>query len=348
MREMFTMKELLKRLSNAPGVSGFEENVREIIFKELDDIVDEIKTDEMGNLIAVKNGEPNGKKIMLAAHMDEIGLMVRYIDENGFIRFSKIGGINDQMLLNQAVYIPTKNGNINGVIGSKPPHIMKKSEREKILAYDKMFIDIGATSRDDAQKRVNVGDPIIIKQEFEELGNSLVKGKALDNRVGCAIIIEVLKQLDTNATIYGVGTVQEEVGLKGAKTSAFSINPDIAIAVDVTIAGDHPGVKEEEATSKAGKGPAIVLADGSGDGLITHPMIKKLLIDTAEEENIPYQLEVSEGGTTDGTAIHLTRQGIPTGVISPPSRYIHTPVSVIHMEDVENSVKLILAVLKKF
>ncbi len=348
MREMNTMKELLKRLSNAPGVSGFEENVREIIFKELDDVVDEIKIDEMGNLIAIKNGEPNGKKIMLAAHMDEIGLMVRYIDEHGFIKFSKIGGINDQMLLNQAVYIPTKNGNINGVIGSKPPHIMKKSEREKILEYDKMFIDIGATSREDAQKKVNIGDPIIIKQEFEELGNSLVKGKALDNRVGCAIIIEVLKQLDTKATIYGVGTVQEEVGLKGAKTSAFSINPDMALAVDVTIAGDHPGVKEEEATSKAGKGPAIVLADGSGDGLITHQMIKKLLISTAEEENIPYQLEVSEGGTTDGTAIHLTRQGIPTGVISPPSRYIHTPVSVIHMEDVENSVKLILAVLKKF
>ena len=252
------------------------------------------------------------------------------------------------MLLNQAVYIPTKNGNINGVIGSKPPHIMKKSEREKILEYDKMFIDIGATSREDAQKKVNIGDPIIIKQEFEELGNSLVKGKALDNRVGCAIIIEVLKQLDTKATIYGVGTVQEEVGLKGAKTSAFSINPDMALAVDVTIAGESSGVKEEEATSKAGKGPAIVLADGSGDGLITHQMIKKLLISTAEEENIPYQLEVSEGGTTDGTAIHLTRQGIPTGVISPPSRYIHTPVSVIHMEDVENSVKLILAVLKKF
>jgi len=235
------MIKLLKKLSNANGVSGFEDNVREIIFEELDKFVDDIKVDEMGNLIAIKNGKPDGKKIMLAAHMDEIGLMVRYIDDRGFIKFSKIGGINDQMLLDQSVYIPTKNGNITGVIGSKPPHIMKKSENKKILEYDKMFIDIGVTTREEALKMVNIGDPIIIKQEFEALGNSLVKGKALDNRVGCAIIIEVFKKLKSNATIYGVGTVQEEVGLKGAKTSAYSINPDMALAIDVTIAGDHPG-----------------------------------------------------------------------------------------------------------
>jgi len=341
------MKKLLKRLSNAPGVSGFENEVRQIISKELDGFVDEIKTDEMGNLIAIKNGEPNGKKIMLAAHMDEIGLMVRYIDDKGFIKFSKIGGINDQMLLNQDVYIQTSKGNINGVIGSKPPHKIKKSEKNKIVKHDHMFIDIGASSRDEALEMVSIGDPIIIKQDFDDLGKSLVKGKALDNRVGCAILIEVLKRADSKATIYGVGTVQEEVGLKGAKTSAFRINPDLALALDVTIAGDHPGIKEEEAPSKFGEGPAIILADASGDGIITHPMVKKLLISIAEEENIPYQLEVSEGGTTDGTAIHLTRKGIPTGVISPPSRYIHTPVSVVNLEDIENTINLIVAVLKK-
>jgi len=342
------MKKLLKKLSNAPGVSGFEDEVRELIFNELDGFVDEIKIDEMGNLIAIKNGKPEGKKIMLAAHMDEIGLMVRYIDEKGFIKFSKIGGINDQMLLNQDVYIQTPKGDVNGVIGSKPPHKMKKSEKNKVFEYDKMSIDIGAESRKQAQEMVRVGDPIIIKQEFDDLGKSLVKGKALDNRVGCAVLIEVLKQVDSKATIYGVGTVQEEVGLKGAKTSAFSINPDMALALDVTIAGDHPGIKEEEAPSKLGQGPTIVLVDASGDGIITHPTVKKLLLSVAQEENIPYQLEVSEGGTTDGTAIHLTRQGIPTGVISPASRYIHTPVSVVNLEDIENTVKLILAVLKKF
>jgi putative aminopeptidase FrvX len=283
---------------------------------------------------------------MLAAHMDEIGLMVRYIDSEGFVKFSKIGGINDQMLLNQDVYIQTSDGDITGVIGSKPPHKMKKSERDKVVEYDKMFIDIGAPNREEALKMVQIGDPIIIKQNFQDLGNSLVKGKALDNRVGCAVLVEVLKQANSSATIYGVGTVQEEVGLKGAKTSAFRINPDMAFALDVTIAGDHPGIKSEEAPSKLGEGPTIVLTDQSGDGIITHPKIKKLLISIAEKENIPFQLEVSEGGTTDGTAIHLTRQGIPTGVVSPPSRYIHTPVSVVNMEDIENTVKLIVAVLE--
>ena len=262
-----------------------------------------------------------------------------------FVKFSKIGGINDQMLLNQDIYIQTSDGNVNGVIGSKPPHKMKKSERDKVVEYDKMFIDIGASNKEEALKMVQIGDPIIIKQNFQDLGNSLVKGKALDNRAGCAVLVEVLKRVNSSATIYGVGTVQEEVGLKGAKTSAFRINPDMAFALDVTIAGDHPGIKNEEAPSKLGEGPTIVLADQSGDGIITHPMVKKLLITVAEKENIPFQLEVSEGGTTDGTAIHLTRQGIPTGVISPPSRYIHTPVSVVNMEDIENTVKLIVAVL---
>ncbi len=341
------MKGLLKKLSNALGVSGFEEKVREIIFNELDGYVDEIKIDEMGNLIAIKNGIPDGKRIMLAAHMDEIGLMIRYIDKKGFIKFSKIGNLNDQMLLNQDISIQTSNGNVNGVIGSKPPHKMKKSEKNNVVEYDKMFIDIGASSREEAEKMVGIGDPIVINQNFQDFGYNLVKGKALDNRVGCAILVEVLKKVDSSATIYGVATVQEEVGLKGAKTSAFSINPDMALALDVTIAGDHPGIKREDAPSELGKGPSIVLADESGDGIITHPMVKKLLITEAEKENIPYQLEVREGGTTDGTAIQLTRQGIPTGVISPPSRYIHTPVSVVSMDDIDYTVKLLLAVLNE-
>lgn len=342
------MKNLLEKLSNAPGISGFEDEVRNLMVTELEDYVDEIEVDHLGNLIAMKKGDPGTKKIMLAAHMDEIGLMVRYIDKKGFIKFSKIGSINDQMLLNQAVYIQSPGGNITGVIGSKPPHKMKESERKQILKSDNMFIDIGANSREEAEELVNVGDPIIFRQEFEQLRNGLVKGKALDNRVGCAVLIEVLKQVQSKATIYGVGTVQEEVGLKGAKTSAFSINPDMALALDVTISGDHPGIKEEEAPSQAGKGPSIILTDASGRGIITHPQVKKLLISTAEKEEIPYQLEVSDGGTTDATAIHLTRHGIPTGVISPATRYIHTPVSVVCLDDIENAVRLILAVLESF
>lgn len=340
------MDSLLKKLSDAPGVSGFEEEIRNIIIDELKDHVDEVEVDQMGNVITTRKGKPEGKKIMLAAHMDEIGLMIRYIDKNGFIKFSKIGGINDQMLLNQEVTIHTDNGEVTGVIGSKPPHRMKESERKKILDYENMFIDIGAKTKEEAETRVKLGDPITIKQEFTELGN-FYKGKALDNRIGCAIMIEVMKRAETDATLYGVGTVQEEVGLKGAKTSAFKLNPDMALALDVTIAGDHPGIKEEDAPAKMGKGPAVILVDASGRGLITHPMVKELIITAGNEDVIPYQLEVSEGGTTDATAIHLTREGIPTGVISPPTRYIHTPVSVVDMEDVENAVNLILAVLKR-
>ncbi len=341
------MRDLLGKLSNASGVSGFEEEVRNLMIREMEGHVDDLQVDNMGNLIAIKEGEPDGKKVMLAAHMDEIGLMVRYIDKDGFIKFSKIGGINDQMLLNQEVCIHTSQGVVIGVIGSKPPHRMKAAEKKKVLEYEHMFIDIGAANREEAEEKVNVGDPITISQEFGELGDELVKGKALDNRVGCAVLIEVMKRARSDATIYAVGTVQEEVGLKGARTSAYRINPDLALALDVTIAGDHPGIKEEEAPAKTGKGPCIILTDASGRGLITHPQIKELLIEVAEEENIPYQLEVSEGGTTDASAIHLTREGIPTGVISPASRYIHTPVSVVNVKDVEMVVELILAVLRR-
>ncbi|CDG65290.1 MAG: hypothetical protein PWQ15_924 [Methanobacterium sp.] len=341
------MKQLLEKLSNASGVSGFEDNVRNLMMEELKGFVEELDVDNMGNLIALKKGKPDGKKVMLAAHMDEIGLIVRYIDKNGFIKFSKLGGINDQMLLNQEVYIHSNGEKILGVIGSKPPHRMKAAERKKPVEYENMFIDIGASSKEDAEEMVNVGDPITIKQKFGELKNDLVMGNAMDNRVGCAILLEVMKRARSDANIYGVGTVQEEVGLKGAKTAAFRINPDMALALDVTISGDHPGMKEEDAPAKAGEGPCIILTDASGRGIITHPQVKELLIQVAEEEEIPYQLEVSEGGTTDATAIHLTREGIPTGVISPPSRYIHTPVSVVNIKDVENAAKLILAVLKR-
>ena len=341
------MRELLKKLTDASGISGFEDGIRNVIISEIKDHVDEIEVDNMGNMIATRKGKEGGKKVMLAAHMDEIGLMVRYIDKNGFIKFSKIGGINDQMLLNQEVTVKTSTGDVIGVIGSKPPHRMKSSEMKKVISYEDMFIDIGAADKEEAEKMVAVGDPILINQDFAELGKSLVKAKALDNRVGCAVLVEAMKQLESDATVYGVATVQEEVGLKGAKTSAFKVNPDLAIVLDVTISGDHPGVKEEEAPAKAGKGPVIVLADAGGRGIITNLKVKELLTSTADEEKIPYQLEVSEGGTTDASVIHLTREGIPTGVISPAARYIHTPVSVVNVEDVENAVKLIVAVLKR-
>lgn len=341
------MNEFLRKLADAPGISGFEDNIRNLMMDELKKYADEVEVDQMGNIIALKKGDPNGKKIMLAAHMDEIGLMVRFIDDKGFIKFSKIGGINDQMLLNQTVEIYTDKGIIIGVIGSKPPHKMKESERKKIIGSEDMFIDIGAREKEDAEKLVSIGDPIIFKHNFSELPNNLITGKALDNRVGCLVLIEVLKRVKSKANIYAVGTVQEEVGLKGARTSAYKINPDMALALDVTIAGDHPGIKEDEAPAKIGEGPAIILTDASGRGIITHPEVKKMLIKAADKNEIPYQIEVSDGGTTDATAIHLTREGIPAGVLSVATRYIHTPVSVVSLDDMENTIKLLVAALEE-
>ena len=333
---------LMEKLSVTPGISGFEGKIVEIIKEELENHADELEEDLMGNVIAIKKGEKKGLKVMLASHMDEIGLMVRHIDKKGFLRFTKIGGINDQMLLNQTVTIHGKNGDITGVIGSKPPHVMKAAERKKIIEYDSMFIDIGAFSKEEAEELVSVGDPISFKSEFEEFPNNLIMGKALDNRIGCYIMIETIKRVNTKATVFGVGTVQEEVGLKGAKTSSFKIDPDMAFALDVTIAGDHPGIKEDNSPAKIGNGPAIILADASGRGIITPEKIKNLLISSSKEADIKYQLEVSEGGTTDASAIHLTRDGIPTGVVSVPTRYIHTTVSIASMEDVENTINLLV------
>lgn len=337
--------ELLKQLSLTPAISGNEEKIRDIINNELKDCVDEIKTDNMGNLICTKKGEENAPTVMLASHMDEIGLMVKYIDDNGFIKFIKIGGINDQMLINQAVIIHSENGKVPGVIGSKPPHVTKPEEKNKVIKYTEMFIDIGANNRQEAENMVSIGDMITFRSFFEEYPNNKVMGKALDNRIGCYVMMEIMKRTNSRVTIYGVGTVQEEVGLKGAKVSSYSLNPDYAFALDTTLAGDHPGITLEEAPCKMGDGPSVILADRSGDGIITPKVMKDIITNAANKSDIPIQLEVSDGGTTDATAIHLNREGIVTGVISVPTRYIHTPVSVASTEDIEHTIELLVAIL---
>ena len=337
--------KLLEELSLTPAISGNEEIIREIIKRELKSSVDEIETDSMGNLVCTKKGEDGAPTVMLASHMDEIGLMVKYIDDDGFIKFIKIGGINDQMLINQAVIIHSENGKYPGVIGSKPPHVTKPEERNKVIKYSDMFIDIGANNKKEAEEMVSVGDMITFRSWFEEYPNDKVMGKALDNRIGCYVMMEIMKRVDTRATVYGVGTVQEEVGLKGAKVSSYALNPDYAFALDTTLSGDHPGIKIEEAPCKMGEGPAVILADRSGDGIITSKVMKDMIIKASKKEDIPIQLEVSDGGTTDGTAIHLNRDGIITGVVSVPTRYIHTPVSVASAEDIENTIELIVAIL---
>jgi endoglucanase len=343
---MSELKRLLEILSNAHGVSGYEGNIRQIIEEEVRPYVDEISTDKMGNLIATKKGD--SPVVMLAAHMDEIGLMVKYVDDKGFARFTKTGGWFDQTLLNQRMIMHTEFGPIYGVLGSKPPHAIKEEDKNKVIKADDMFIDVGAKSKEDADKLgVKTGTPVTSDIDFKNLGNDLVTGKAFDNRAGCAMLIEALRQMkDVKATVHAVFTVQEEVGLKGAKTSAFRLNPDVALATDVTITGDHPGIEKKDSAIEMGKGPSITVSDADGRGIIVPESVLKWLKEAAESNNIPYQLEVGSGGTTDATAIHLTKDGIPTGVLSMPTRYIHTPVSVLSMDDLEKSAELIARALE--
>ena len=343
---MMVLADTLEKLSNACGIAGREEEVRSLMKKFLKPYVDEVKEDKLGNVIGIKRGKKNASKVMLAAHMDEIGLLVKTISKEGFIQFAKIGGIDDRILLAQNVIVYTEKGPLHGIIGSKPPHIQKEEERKRVLTYDELFIDIGAETQEQAKKMgVKIGDPVEFDIKFAKVGKNIVIGKAFDDRVGCAVMVEAMKRLEkTECTLYAVGTVQEEVGLRGATTAAFGIYPDVGIALDVTIAGDVPGVREVEAPIKLGKGPSIEIADM---GLIAHSKVVRLLMDAAEENKIPYQLETGLPGSTDAARISLTREGVPSGVISIPTRYIHSPSSLLSLEDAEKAVKLTVAAVQK-
>ncbi|NPV62439.1 MAG: M42 family metallopeptidase [Methanotrichaceae archaeon] len=342
---MSDIKSLLERLSNAHGISGREESVLEMVQKEIGPYVDEVKTDCIGNLIATKKGD--SFSVMIEAHADEIGLMVKHIDEKGFLRFIKIGGWFDQTLLNQRVVVHAASGPVFGVIGSKPPHVMKDEDKKKPVESKDMFVDVGCQSKKEVEDLgILPGTAISIDREFASLQGDRVTGKAFDNRAGLVAVIEALKRTRAKSTIHIVAAVQEEVGLKGAKVSAYGLNPDLAIAADVTIPGDHPGIDMKDAPVEMGKGPVVVVADGSGRGLIASPVVLSWLTETAKKFDIPVQLEASDGGTTDATSIHLTKAGIPTGVISVATRYIHSPVEVLSLKDIDQAAELIARALE--
>jgi len=337
---MTDIKLLLEKLSNAHGISGREGSVQEIIRQEISPLADEIRVDALGNLIATRRGER--PSIMIAAHADEIGLMAKHVDEKGFVRFICIGGWFDQTLLNQRVLIHAKERAVVGVIGSKPPHIMKDEEKKKVVEAKEMFIDVGCSSDKEAlDLGIVPGTPITLDRRFSSLQGDRVTGKAFDNRAGLVVMLEALRRTKAKSTIYAVATVQEEVGLKGARVTAFDLNPDIALTADVTVPGDHPGIEKKDAPVEIGKGPVLVVADASGRGLIAAPQVVAWLTETAQEFDIPLQPEASDGGTTDATAIHLTRSGIPTGVISVATRYIHTPVEVLSLSDIDRAAELV-------
>ncbi|AST92805.1 MULTISPECIES: M42 family metallopeptidase [Sutcliffiella] len=340
---------MLKDLTDAKGIPGNEKEPRDVMRKYIEAYADEVTTDGLGSLIAKKVGVADGPKIMVAGHLDEVGFMVTSIDDRGFIRFQTVGGWWSQVMLAQRVTIVTKKGDITGVIGSKPPHILPPEARKKPVEIKDMFIDIGASSREEAAEwGVTPGDQVVPYFEFTVMNNEkMLLAKAWDNRIGCAIAIDVLKQLkdtDHPNVVYGVGTVQEEVGLRGAKTSANMIEPDIGFGVDVGIAGDTPGVTEKEALSKMGKGPQIILYDAS---MVSHKGLRDFVTGVADEMEIPYQFDSVAGGGTDSGAIHLTAQGVPALSITIATRYIHSHAAMLHRDDYENAVKLIAEVIKR-
>lgn len=338
--------DILEKLSNANGVTGREDEVRDLMKKYLKPYVDEIREDRLGNLIAFKKGNKDAPTVMLAAHMDEVGLMIKNIKKKGFLQFTKIGGIDDRILLAQKVIVHTDKGPLNGVVGSKPVHIQTEAEKKKVIEADKLFIDVGARDKEEAEKMgVQVGDVVSFDTNFARLSSKVVLGKAFDNRVGCAVMIETMKRLQkVDCNVYAVGTIQEEVGLRGATIAAFQLEPDVGIALDATVSGDTPGVGEGEAPAKMGEGPVLTVADA---GLIAHPKVLRLLIDSAKENKIPYQLETGIRGATDASRIALTREGVPSGVIATPARYIHSPAAILNLEDAEKTVKLAVAAIRK-
>lgn len=332
------LEKILESLSNANGVSGSEMRIGNEISFYFKQYCDQVKSDKLGNIVAFKPGNSQKRKntkIMLAAHMDEIGLMVKKIDNNGFILFTNVGGIDERTLLSQEVIVHG-NKEIYGIIGAKPPHLLKEQEKNSSIKIEELYIDVGMSEKE-AKKVISIGDFITIKREFKILGRDFVAGKALDNRAGIAVILECMKELQNmshSIDIYFVATVQEEVGLRGAITSTYHIMPDLGIAIDVGH-GRTPELPKEE-TIELGKGPGITL------GPNIHPSIHKRFVDISREYNIPYQIEVCPEATgTDAWAIQVTQSGVPTGLLSIPLRYMHTSVELLNMRDIVHSGRLL-------
>jgi putative aminopeptidase FrvX len=341
------MKELLKKLVETPGVSGSESQIRELIREEVREHADSLETDNMGNLIARKGSD--SKTLMLTVHMDQIGLTVKRIEEEGFLRFSKVGGVTTQSLMNQRVEIHTDEGTVSGVIGMKPPHLMDKEERDKLPEKKDLFIDIGAEDEEKVKEAgVRVGDYITFERESCELLDDYLTSMAMDNRVGCLVGIECLKRFDEDFELAVVFSTQEEVGLKGAKTSAFKVDPDAALAVDVSIAGDCPGIDSQESNLEMGEGVEITMMQSEGRGLITPESIREWLLETAEEKDHPHQRGVWEGGATDAAKINLVKEGIPTGSIGVPLRNMHSATEVVKISDIEQTVEYIEDAFESF
>ncbi|MDX1615556.1 MAG: M42 family metallopeptidase [Candidatus Promineifilaceae bacterium] len=343
---MDSTEQFLKALTEAHGVPGYETDVRAVL-REMMEPLGEVSQDKLGSLICHQGGD--GPRVMLVGHMDEIGFMVSHITKKGFLRFVPLGGWWDQVMLGHRVWVKSRQGDILGVIGAKPPHIVTASERRKVVEKQAMYIDIGATSKDEVEAAgVRLGDPVVPQSEFAVLASGKTYlSKAFDNRIGCAVVVDVLRHFTENGhpnELYGVTTVQEEVGLRGAKTSARAVDPDVAIILESDIAGDVPGIKDEVSDIKLGGGPTLLLYDRS---MIPNLRLRDLLMDTAEELDISLQYSAITAGGTDGGAIHVHGTGVPTVVIGVPARHIHSHGAIIHRDDYDAAVRLVAATVAK-
>ncbi|MCL6515557.1 M42 family metallopeptidase [Alicyclobacillus sp.] len=330
---------LLKRLTEAMGPSGFEDEIRGVLREEVEGCVDRVYTDVLGNLICEKGVHQPGPRVMLDAHMDEVGLMITHAEENGLLRFRPLGGVDPRVLVSKPVRIGEDKR--FGVIGAKPIHLQKAEERRKPLPLESLYIDIGARDRDDALAHVRLGDVAVFATRYEEIGVRCAKAKSFDDRAGCAVLVEALRETHP-IPVYGVFTVQEEIGLRGAMAAAYRIQPDIAIALEGTVCFDVARAPGHGQGTVLGRGPAFTLQDGR---TLADRRFLEFLVHVAERHDIPYQFRRVKGGSNDFGAIHRTRAGVVGGSISIPVRYIHAPAQVMSLEDYENTVRLVRAVL---
>ncbi|MCD5413822.1 MAG: M42 family metallopeptidase [Clostridiales bacterium] len=333
---------LLKKLTESFGASGDEGEVRKIIKEELNDVVDEYRVDIMGNVFATKKSKnKNAPHVIICAHMDEVGLMVKGIDSDGYIKFASIGGIDPRVLVSKAIYIGKDK--ISGIIGSKAIHLQTADESSKAIPMDKLYIDIGCTNKKETEKLVSLGDYIYFDSKYVEFGSNSIKAKALDDRVGCAIIIELLK-LELPITVTGVFTVQEEVGLRGAAVAANQVDSDLAIILEGTLCADIYDEDPHLEVTNFGAGPAISIMDRTS---IYNRTLVDSLVDTAKENNIPWQYRRSGSGGNDAGRFHVAKSGTPSLSVAVPCRYIHSAVSVMNRDDFINTKKLILKYIEK-
>jgi tetrahedral aminopeptidase len=335
--------ELLKRLCESPGIPGREDTIRAIVVEEMRPLFDDLSVDIMGNVVGVKRGN-GGPKVMIAAHIDEIGFLVKHIDDQGFIRLQPVGGFDARVLVAQRVLVHGFGGKVHrGAVqaAAKPVHLLEPGEA-KPVKLDDLFVDIGLPA-DDVKAAVEIGDMVTLDRTLETNDN-IVISKSLDDRVGVYVMIEAIRAMkSSDAEIVAVATTQEEVGLRGARTAAYTVEPDISVALDVTLALDIPGASGETAVSKLGKGPAIKIFDSSH---LTHPKLVRHVRDVAEEKNIAYQLEILPRGGTDAGAMQLSRAGSAAITLSIPCRYVHTVNEMASIQDINATVDLLAAYLE--